>query len=103
MRQRELDRLLVGWQAALGLRDWTIELKIHPPGKMAPLVGECEYVLEARDATIHIDRGESNPESIIVHELLHLWTRQIREARKSDLVEEQALEAIGAALLRRSA
>lgn len=99
MRQRDVLSLLRKWQRALALMDWKIGLRIVKAEEIPGKVGEVEYELELREATIYVNADEKDPEPIIVHELLHCWTRQIREARRADLVEEQALEAIGAAIL----
>lgn len=105
MRKRELERLLCEWQEALGLRDWEIELEIVPGAKLsrryagAPVHGEIEYVTQQRCATINIAKDSPDQELTIVHELLHCWTAPIREARREELVEEQAVEAVSKALV----
>lgn len=99
MRKRDLEKLLRHWQKRLYLQDWEIDVEVVPRSKMPDQVGELEYVLEFRDATIKVRSDVDDPEQVIVHELLHCWTRQIRAARSADLIEEQALEAIGSALL----
>ncbi len=100
MRKRELDRLLGEWQIRLGLADWDLDVEFIDPSRLpAGDMGELEYVSELREGTIRVSRAEKDPESVLVHELLHCWTRQIREARKEDLPEEQGLNSIGNALI----
>lgn len=99
MRARELERLLLEWQAALGLLDWTIELRVEPRERMPGDLGAIEYDVTERDATIFIRAREEHQERTLVHELLHLWFRTWGESRKNGLVEEQAIEAISRALL----
>ena len=98
MRKRELLPVLRKWQRKLWLKDWVLDLEIRPKSKMVE-VGCTEYDLEQRAATIVVRADVEDKEAIIVHELMHSWTRMIRASPESDLIEEQALEAICDALL----
>lgn len=104
MRKRDLERLLIEWQVALALADWEIELRASKDPDDMDAEGTVDCELNERTATIHVNPKCPDPERTIVHELIHLWTMPIRSER-TDLCEEQAVEAISRALvnLRRQA
>lgn len=99
MRERTLLSLMKWWQSLLGLSDWRTALHYVGKGKLKQNMGECVYWPQDRTAKIYVERGQPDPEATLIHELLHLWTRAIREGKKADLVEEQAIEALTRALL----
>lgn len=87
------------WQDLLDLRDWTLTVEIQSRKEMPSDLGSCDYDVREREADIAIRARQEDPELTLIHELIHLWTRQVREARKEDIVEEQAINAISKALL----
>ena len=101
MRSRDLERLLIEWQAALSLLDWEVEVELVNDNSLGNKLGEVEYSTEERTASIRIAGRKPKQELTLVHELCHLWTRQVRETRDdiSVLMEEQAVEAISKCLV----
>lgn len=99
VRYRDLLRVMQEWQKLLGLRDWLITLEIVPKGDLGKDDANVLYCVEDRTAKIRVERGKADMELLVLHELFHLWTGPIRHNPKTDLVEEQAIEALTRALL----
>jgi hypothetical protein len=110
--QQELDALVAEWQARLRLRDWIVEIEVVRGRDMSreECAGELWVSENLRCATIslrdELDYDESSrpfdPEMVIVHELLHLYTRPFglpREGPKH-IAEEQMIEAVSQALVK---
>lgn len=87
--QEELDAALAEWQIRLRLQDWDITAKVvrrddidtDPSNRKAATVYR-EWRLNSADIKIldpidRVGRAERDMESDLVHELLHIHTRQI--------------------------
>lgn len=87
MTQDELDVLLVEWTRRLRLQDWKIVAKVTPSNDMdnGGIEGSCSCFAPTKEAVVrvsdelgkpvggHIRRAwPSDPEEVLVHELLHI-------------------------------
>ncbi|SRR6266852_2570024 len=108
----DLDCLRETWQRRLGLRDWTVTVKLCRARDMddEDSNGEVQILLNHRRAFIALRdpldvkpeyHPENDLEETLVHELLHLWTEPLSlpDAGPRQVAEEQALNALAKALV----
>lgn len=100
------------WQQRLRLADWDIKFEIVPLRDMGGTqCGMISWNLEHRIAdikVIHPDdyrkdaRRPYDMEETLVHELLHIWVAPFdaEEGTPEQLAQEQAINAIAAALIK---
>lgn len=87
MTERQLRRLADRWAPRLGLDGWTIDITIGTSELGAGDSAMCRPAAYYRRARIQVapdalERGQGAPtwEHLVVHELLHIATRDIRQA-----------------------
>lgn len=105
--QKSLERMLAKWQKILRLQDWDIELIVTDHNEVGHgNVGTCDPDVLERSAVIMLLRPDQLPkdlatseyiEGIIVHELLHIHTRDC--GIKPDDSEELLVRRMCKALL----
>lgn len=114
MNERKLQILCAKWQRRLGLADWDVRIRWVGLNEMDEKyvdghVQICRTRRRARISLVRpVERSESwvrredTTELLVIHELLHLLLDPMGAEKKAEcLAEEQAIEAISSALVRR--
>ena len=104
------ERLSV-WQERMALKDWHIRVELARPEQLEPqTLGDIHWDTDQKCATISVLAPEGyklsgqamldDMEVTVVHELVHLELASLPRSDASRRVEEHAVVAIAAALLR---
>ena len=110
MTQQELEALCAEWQKLLRLQDWRVVVRLVRRYEMddSDAWGECDWNLSNKRATIRVlDPQDAkpgsgyDPESVLVHELVHLHIAPFRPERDSlaERLMEQAINCLEGALI----
>jgi len=107
LTRKRAIRLTREWQARLGLRDWSIAVKVEP---IKNAWGTFDALPPKRQAVIRVDGRESSPsvrgwpwaqadhERTIVHELLHLHLEQL--SKRGGHHKEQIIHSLSDAFVK---
>lgn len=110
MIQSKLEALCAQWQKILRLQDWNVTVRLVRRYDMndSDAWGECDWNLGQKTATIRVLDPQDvkpttpyDPESVLVHELVHLHVAPFRPASGSmeERLMEQAINCLEGALI----
>jgi hypothetical protein len=109
--KRELNKLTQKWAERLRLLDWDIKSKFVSKEEAKGYWGLCEKDRHARTATISIADTRDpdwkkqdhprDPETILVHEILHLMCApfEFKEGSQQHIAEENFVNAVARLLI----
>lgn len=109
-KKTPLSAVVEAWQKRLELRDWVFDVRVVPRYE-ADSLGQCTVQYQRRDAEIGIadpkdwpgDSDAADPESTLVHELLHVVLHTMNHAEPGTVLydtQEQSIIALERCLMK---
>lgn len=99
MRKRDLEQIAAKWRARLRIQNWTLRIARQYVSGWPVIEGDCSLEEYTREAVITIDPRSTQPERILLHELVHMTIAGAVSADCPEEVEEPVVWSLTDALL----